>query len=47
MMMSSNHRIRREAYESLKGCAQNNAGTVGEIFRKGLTQWVLNVGPFI
>lgn len=45
LITSSNHRIRREAYNSLKRCTQNNAETVGMIFRKGLSQWVLNVGP--
>ncbi|CAB4435369.1 unnamed protein product [Rhizophagus irregularis] len=43
LITSSNHRIRREAYNSLKRCTQNNAETVGMIFRKGLSQWVLNL----
>jgi hypothetical protein len=47
MITSSNHRIRHEAYNTLKRCTQNDAETVGEIFRKGLTQWVLSVGLLI
>ncbi|CAI2178661.1 6583_t:CDS:10, partial [Funneliformis geosporum] len=39
----SNHRIRHEAYDTLKRCIQGNVEPVGEIFRKGLTQWVFNL----
>ncbi|CAG8528815.1 4749_t:CDS:10 [Funneliformis caledonium] len=39
----SNHQIRHETYDTLKRCIQGNIEPVGEIFRKGLTQWVLNL----
>ncbi|CAG8591125.1 2555_t:CDS:10, partial [Scutellospora calospora] len=42
-MISTSRQACREAYDTLKTCLQTNPNFVGEIVRKGLTNWVFNL----